>query len=275
MQREPELKIGAKPFGALWGPSPLSGYHAKGFPYAPTTGSAFHRGPNRGGGFSIRRRWVMPSLRELFEKIPSNHIHAESYAFLAALLEVVELQECPQGCDTIIRKLRSRIRALEALLPRYKSDTAAADSTEPEDTDATIRKLRDERDTWERRCKEAERDLREARNYWKRRSRNVERQLTKAKAEIERLRKDPFDEFVLVRCQNAERARDRLIDEHDRLKADAEIGRLVQRMPCGSSLSHPGFVEGWVYLDYARRHQGDTPAEALAAIQEAKEHKCE
>ena len=59
MQREPELIIGAKPFGALWGPSPLSGCHAKGFPYAPTTVRLSTGGRTVRGAFSIRRRWVM------------------------------------------------------------------------------------------------------------------------------------------------------------------------------------------------------------------------
>ena len=121
----------------------------------------------------------------------------------------------------------------------------ATELMESEDTDATIRKLR---------C-----DCR------------------LAKAEAERLRKRHREARIewgrlATKCDELQAE---LVSYTDSVNADAEIGRLVRGMRRGSHLSHPGLLEGWVAVDCAAKRQADNPAEALRAIQQVKEHKCE
>jgi len=89
--------------------------------------------------------------------------------FLEALVDTLEPQECPQGCDAIIRELRS-----ELALSKEMSDRLCQDA----------HRLAQEH---EQATGEREKLLESCR-FWKPRAMNAERYRDKAQAEIERLR---------------------------------------------------------------------------------------
>ena len=133
---------------------------------------------------------------------------------------------------------------------------------EPEDTDATIRKLRSRLE-----------DISEGGGVVIQRLHReldiVERELAEAKAEVERLRKLWLSERNCSGKLHEERnnAQKELASYTASVNADAEIGRLVRGMRRGGNLRCSS--EGWVASDYANYGEdADDPAEALRAIQE-------
>ena len=222
----------------------------------------------------------MPSLQHLLENIGRNDNldYLDIYALLKALVEAldessdslaqsnsvefdkVEPEEhtcgkceyfhsgCTEWC--VVQAANARDRACEHFVALVES----------EDIDATIRKLRKERDTWGRRCKEAEGNLREARAYWNRRCEKVEsmlaeakiadvceatsqyvlaslsKELAEAKAEIEKLRARNRHLSGELSC---------LEEECCSLRADARLGELVRGMGSHTQLFR-GQVQYWV-----------------------------
>ena len=156
---------------------------------------------------------------------------------------------------------------------------------EPEDTDATIRKLRNQRDganealemrrtmcqSWERRCLKAEGELTIAKDLTlvdRKMMEELRQALTSAEGRIKELRGERNEAKAEIEELRAE-----LMTDVQGLMADAKIGKLVRGMRGHSRLvkAGVGYYAQAIDLDAGGWHSSlaglHAPAEALRAIQ--------
>ena len=221
----------------------------------------------------------MPNLRELLQNVKTDMLGDQHplYPLLEALVEAVEPEKHTCG-ECIFYNL---VRGCTFAWPEggkheaHASDEACGwfQAKESENTElatalAEIPRLEDQRDSWERQC------------------RNAERGLAKAKTEIDRLRKERDERALLavgegMMLADARETIGSLRKESAEANTDAEIGRLVRGMRSCTRLIR-GYVgtywsdqytggdidaaESWVgALKVSYTVRG--PAEALRAIQ--------
>ena len=237
----------------------------------------------------------MPSLRKLLQHVTTCYkAFGESFCALVEAVGVVEEKETllaeanatierlrtrlererDQGL-VVVTRLREQRNVAETQLAEAKAgarlvkacDEAMGISgnqhSELAEAKAEIESLRKQRDGWEEGCWQAEQEL------------------AKAKAEIERLSREldillNTADHLHKRYKKALHDRDQAEAELETKNTDAEIGRMVRRMPANTGLKH--YSNGtWYAMRYCRDVGWCTirvdfgthnPAEALRSIQE-------